>query len=71
MYTFTPSPMLSIYNITVKPLNTADLETGEKAAVIGVIYNMQNSYFGLENGRRYWEGGGIGRGVLRGTTVMT
>ena len=56
---------------TVKPLNTADLGTGEKAAVF--------------RKRRYWEsyityktliwdlkmGGGIGReAVLRGATVV-
>ena len=51
----------------VKPLNIADLGTGEKAAVfrkaavLGVIYNIQNPHLELENGRRYWEGGGIGR----------
>ena len=62
---------LQVYHHTVKPPNTADLGTGEKAAVL--------------RKRRYWEsyltlkthiiwdlqmGGGIGGGaVLRGTTV--
>ena len=42
-----------------------------KTAVLRVIYNLQSPYLGLENGRRYWEGGGLGRGgiALRGTTV--
>ena len=31
-----------------------------KTAVLGVIYNLQHPYLGLENGRRYWEGGGMG-----------
>ena len=35
-------------------------------AVLGVIYNLQNPYLGLGNGRRYWEGGGIGRGGIEG-----
>ena len=34
-----------------------------------VIYNIQNPYLGLENVWQYWEGGGIGRAVLRWTTV--
>ena len=42
---------------TVKPLNTANLGTGEKA--VGVMCNMKNPHLGLENGRQYWEGGGI------------
>ena len=37
-----------------------------KTAVLGVIYNIQNPYLGLENGRRYWEGGGIGMGGIEG-----
>ena len=38
-----------------------------KTAVLGVIlYNIQNPHLGLENGRRYWEGGGIGRGGIEG-----
>ena len=35
-------------------------------AVLGVIYNLQNPYLGLGNGRRYWEGSGIGRGGIEG-----
>ena len=35
-------------------------------AVLGVIHNIQNPYLGLEKGRRYWEGGGIGRGGIEG-----
>ena len=63
------------HSSTVKPLNTADLGTGKKAAVfrkrrywdLGVIYNIQNPYLGLGNEEM---GGGIGRAaVLRGTTV--
>ena len=37
-----------------------------KTAVLGVIYNIRNPYLGLENGRRYWEGGGFGRGDIEG-----
>ena len=38
-----------------------------KTAVLGVIYyNLQNPYLGLENGRRYWECGGIGSGGIEG-----
>ena len=41
-----------------------------KTAVLGVIYNLQHPYLGLENGRRYWEGGGMGgRRYWGGTTV--
>ena len=37
------------------------------------IYNLQNPYLGLGNGRRYWGeavlgGGGIGRGGIGGTS---
>ena len=42
-----------------------------KTAVLGVIYNIQNPYPGLENGRRYWEGGGIGRGGVEGDDCTT
>ena len=31
-----------------------------------MIYNIQNPHLGLENGRRYWEGVGIGRGGIKG-----
>ena len=31
-----------------------------------LYYNIQNPYLGLENGRRYWEGGNIGRGCIEG-----
>ena len=37
-----------------------------KTAVLGVIYNLQNPYLGLENGRQYWECGGIGSGGIEG-----
>ena len=40
-------------------------------AVLGVIYNLQNPYLGLENGRQYWEGGGIGRGGIEGDNCNT
>ena len=30
------------------------------------VYNLQNPYLGLGNGRRYWGGGGIGRGGMGG-----
>ena len=65
--------------VAIKPLNTADLGTGQKgpksggipktAVYIGshIIYNLQNPYLGLGIGRRYWpEGGGIGRGGIEG-----
>ena len=40
-----------------------------KTAVLGLgshIYKIQNPYLGLENGRQYWEGSGIGRGGIEG-----
>ena len=42
-----------------------------KSAILGVIYNLQNPYLGLGNGRQYWGGGGIALGgaVLGGTSV--
>ena len=54
------------------PLNTADLGTDEKAAVLGVIiYNLKTLIWDLEmgggiGGRRYWEGRYLG-----GTTVLS
>ena len=52
-----------LYTVAPPP-NTADLGTDEKAAVfgnrryiLGVIYNLQNPYLGLGNGRRYWGAG--------------
>ena len=41
-----------------------------KTAVLGVIYNLQKSNSGLKNGRRYWEGGGIGREAVSGGAVL-
>ena len=54
---------------TVVPLNTASLGTGEKSAVfrnggIGREYNLKKPHLGLEMG------GGIGRAVLGGRTVV-
>ena len=39
-------------------------------AVLGVIYNLQNPYLGLENARWYCKGGGIGGGGGGGATEL-
>ena len=35
-----------------------------KTAVLGVTYNLENRYLGLENARRYWGVGGERRGGI-------
>ena len=71
------SKRFSIYSQTPQYRRSWD-RTGKKgpksggipktAVYIGnhIIYNLQNPYLGLGIGRRYWEGGGIGRGGIQG-----
>ena len=63
--------MLVSHFSTLEPPNTANRDWRKsggipKTAVLGVIYNLKNPYLGLENERRYWEGGGIGRATVLG-----
>ena len=57
--------------ITVVPPNTAVLGRREKPAVLGGSKTLKNPIWDLKwagelGGRRYWEGGGIGREAVLG-----
>ena len=50
---------------TIPPISGLTKKRGiRKSAVFEVIYYLQNPNLGLGNGRRYWGGGGFGRGSI-------
>ena len=61
-----------VWQIQSTPPNTPALGNGEKRRywkILGVIYNQERTYLGLENHRRYW-GEVVNGGAVLGLTTV-